>query len=176
MFHMHPQFTTLKKSLAEAGFITAGVMIFAVLINLLHPNRIPYVAEAEYETMVPCPVQEGHVTAMDATGDMLKQKDILFVDARDEPEFEKWHYPGALRLTYDYLDPIPESELKQMARRIAQERATRVIVYGDGADPDTGKLLGIDISASGINNVGYIRGGASALRAAKTMSEKEVSP
>ena len=173
---MQPPFTTIRKSLAEAGFITAGMMILAVLINLFHPNRIPYVAKAEYETMVPCPVQEGHVTAMDATEDILRQKGILFVDARDELEFEAWHYPGALRLTYDFLDPIPESELKQMASRIARERATRVMVYGDGADPDTGKLLGIDISASGIKNVGYIRGGASALRAAKPMSEKEVSP
>lgn len=161
---MSKPFSTIRKSLLEAAIITFAVSIAALLINFFHPNRIPFIASEEYETMVPCPVQEGHVTAIDAAKIQSAEKGALFIDAREESDYQHWHFPGALRLTYDFLDPIPEADLQNMAKRIAAERATRLIVYGDGANPDTGKLLGIDISASGINNVFYVKGGAVALK------------
>ncbi len=166
---MSEPFSTIPESLFEAALITAAVSIAALLINLIHPNRIPYFASEEYETMVPCPVQEGHVTPLAAAKVRTDQKSVLFVDAREEAEFAQWHLPGALRLTYDFLDPIPKTKLQNMAKRIAAKRATQLIVYGDGANPDTGKLLGIDISASGINNVFFVKGGAAALK--NTMSK-----
>ena len=140
------------------------VCLVGLGINLFHPERIPFFADSPYETLVPCPIQEGHVSPMDPAALERNFKNVLFVDAREKDEYRKWHYPNALLLTYDFLDPVPESELRTMARRIAALRATKVVVYGDGENPDTGKLLGIDISAAGINNVYYIRGGAAALK------------
>ncbi|MBN2715613.1 MAG: rhodanese-like domain-containing protein [Deltaproteobacteria bacterium] len=163
---MSESFSTMKKSIIEAGVIAVTVFLTSLGINLVHPSRIPYIADAPYETMVPCPVQEGHVTPANPTAFATTSKHVLFVDAREKGDYDKWHYPGALLLTYDFLDPIPESELRIMAQRIAALRATKVVVYGDGDDPDTGKLLGIDISASGINNVYFVRGGAAALEEA----------
>jgi predicted sulfurtransferase len=172
---MPPPYTTLRRSLIEAIAITIGISVAALLIHPLHPNRIPLIAASAYETMVPCPVQEGHVTAVDATDEGLNRPGSLFVDARDEIEYKDWHMPGAVMLTYDFLDPIPEAALTQMARQIAAEGVSQVIVYGDGGDPDTGKLLGIDISASGIKHVKHVRGGASALKAANRSPRKGVS-
>ena len=169
---MRKPFSTLPKSLMEAVIITTAIVIAALGINLVHPNRIPVFASAEYETMVPCPVQEGHVTPIDPDELPASPKKVLFVDAREETAFNQWHYPNALRLTYDFLDPLPESDLHKMARRIAALRATKVIVYGDGAVPDTGKLLGMDISAAGINNVYFVKGGATALQRATAKRDR----
>lgn len=148
----------------EAVLIVAAASAIALVVNIFHPERIPWFAAENYETMVPCPIKEGHVTVLKATTAELSHAGVLVVDAREKMEYDQWHYPNALLLTYDFLDPIPEEKIQAMAKRIASERATRVIVYGDGAAPDTGKLLGIDISAAGINNVFYIKGGATSLK------------
>jgi predicted sulfurtransferase len=157
-------YSTLARSLIEAAIIAGAAALLALLVNVFHPNPIPLFATEAYQTMVPCPVQEGHVTPISATAKELKQKRVLFVDAREASEFKKWHFPGALSLTYDFLDPIPEEDLRKIAEQIAARQAARVVVYGDGSKPDTGKLLGIDISAAGIKNVFYVTGGAAALQ------------
>lgn len=149
----------------EASVLACGASVIALAVNIFHPKSIPFIATDAYETMVPCPVQEGHVTPIAASASELVEKGVFLVDAREESEFHKWHPKGALLLTYDFLDPIPPENIREMAKRIAAKRATKVLVYGDGANPDTGELLGIDISAAGINNVFYIKGGADALKA-----------
>ncbi len=66
-------------------------------------------------------------------------------------------------MPYDWLDPVPETVLRELARSIAASRATRVVVYGDGGRPDSGEHLGREISGRGIRNVAFVRGGAAAL-------------
>jgi hypothetical protein len=69
---------------------------------------------------------------------------------------------------FDYLDPTPEKTIQDLARRIASSGAKRVVVYGDGDEPDTGEQLGKEISGKGIKNVFFVKGGAPALRKAST--------
>ena len=42
--------------------------------------------------------------------------------------------------------------------------ARKVIVYGDGDDPDSGRQLADAISGKGVKNVFHVRGGADALK------------
>ena len=43
-----------------------------------------------------------------------------------------------------------EAAIESLAKAIARSRAQKVIVYGDGDDPDTGEQLGKEISGKGI--------------------------
>jgi hypothetical protein len=70
-----------------------------------------------------------------------------------------------VNVAYDWLDPVPEETLSELARSIAASGATRVVVYGDGKRPDSGEHLGREISGRGIKNVFFIRGGAPAVLA-----------
>ncbi len=42
-----------------------------------------------------------------------------------------------------------------------------MVVYGDGGDPDSGEQLARELAGKGIRNVGFVRGGAPAILAAR---------
>ncbi len=147
-----------------ATVISAAV---AIVANLIHPQAIPFIAEKEYEILVPCPEPGGKVTRIEASDRALWTRDVFLVDARSGKEFSTWRFREATNLTYDYLDPTPENLIQDLARGIASSRAKKVIVYGDGDTPDTGEQLGKEISGHGIKNVFFLLGGAPALMAKK---------
>lgn len=156
----------LGKALRDATLITLAACVIGLLSNFVHPEGIPFVAEKNYQTLVPCPVAGGKVTAL-APGDaVLRSSETFLIDAREENEFRSWSLPGAMNVPYDYLDPTPAKVLKEIAGRIASSGARRVVVIGDGQQPDSGKWLGKEISGKGIKNVFFVEGGAKALQAA----------
>jgi len=163
--------SSIGKSLIEAVIIALAAAALAIAVNVLRPAGLPFVAKEEYETMVPCPEPGGKVTPADAA--ILREEGVFVVDAREQRDFDAWHAAGAVRLTFDYLDPVPEADLQKMAGDIARAKAQKVVVYGDGGTPDTGDLLGREISARGIRNVFFVKGGAAAIR---TDGAKEVTP
>jgi hypothetical protein len=154
-----------KRTFVEACLIVVACAALAPLINAFHPRGIPLVAHKEYETLVPCPEPGGEVLALEASDPALHDRASFFVDARGAEQAARWRYREAVSVPYDYLDPTPEETLKELARSIARSGAQRVVVYGDGDDPDTGELLGREISGHGIRNVHFVRGGAPALEA-----------
>lgn len=159
----------LQKSLGHAVVIAALASALGVLAMFVHPNAIPFVASEAYETMVPCPVPGGDVLEI-SSAKLKASQNVFVVDARNEADYATWHYKNAVLLTYDYLDPIPEDALKNLTTAIARTRAQKVVVYGDGGNPDTGELLGKDISGSGIKNVYFLKGGAASFQ---PLSKKE---
>ena len=78
-----------------------------------------------------------------------------------------WKFRDAMNIPYDYLEPIPDEDLKELTRRISRSRARRVVVYGDGKNPDCGEQAGKEISGKGIKNVYFVVGGAPALKGEK---------
>jgi hypothetical protein len=150
----------------DALIIVVASSAVGMVVNLFHPNQIPWIAEEEYETLVPCPVSGGPVEPLEPSDAALKGSAIFFVDARPAEAFTGFHAQGAVNVPYDYLDPTPKEVLEKLARDIARSGAQRVVVYGDGEDPDTGEELGKEISGFGIKNVHFVRGGAPALEEA----------
>jgi hypothetical protein len=148
----------------DAAIAAAAATVVGLVVNLFHPEKIPYIADEVYEILVPCPVPGGEVTPVEATDAMIEAPDTFIVDARPKDAFSKWRFKTATNLTYDYLDPTPTSSIKALARDIAGSRAHRVLVYGDGDTPDTGEQLGKEISGHGIKNVYFLKGGAPALQ------------
>lgn len=162
-------FDGLGVALRDAVVVAVGCGIVAVGINgLENPAGIPLVSPKAYETLVPCPMPGGVVEPLDDGSPLVTDERTFVVDARPDSEFRQWHLPRAVNISYDYLDPTPPSVVHSLSRDIARSRAQRVVVYGDGDDPDTGQLLAKEIAGQGIRNVVFVSGGAPALRRGRT--------
>lgn len=154
----------LGRVVAEAALVAGASAALALAVNTVRSDGLPLVARTPYEVLVPCPEPGGEVTPVEPDELTLASQRTFLVDARSPGEHGAAHLPGAINVPYDWLDPLPECELRALARSIAASRATRVVVYGDGGCPDSGEHLGREISGRGIKNVGFVRGGAPALR------------
>jgi hypothetical protein len=153
--------TVLRDAVIAAG-ISFAVGLF---VNLVRPDAIPFIADQPYELFVPCPEPGGEVTPMAADAPALLSDDTFVVDARSKREFDAWRLRQAINISYDYLDPTPQETLRDLAETIARSRAKQVVVYGDGATPDTGEQLAREVSGHGIKHVFFVEGGAPELRA-----------
>jgi hypothetical protein len=152
----------LWQILVEAAVVALAGAVIALAFNALRPGHLPLVARTPYQTLVPCPEPGGPVEALDAGAPEVSSPRSFLIDARSQGEFERHHLSGAVNVPYDWLDPVPEESLAELARAIAASGAARVVVYGDGGRPDSGEHLGKEISGRGIKNVCFIRGGAPA--------------
>jgi len=149
----------------EAAVVAALSVAVGLAFNGLRPVGLPLVARVPYQTLVPCPEPGGPVEALDTADSSLRSPRSFVVDARSPRAFAEGHFDGAVNIPYDWLDPVPEELLEELARAIAGSGATRVVVYGDGGRPDSGEHLGKEISGRGIKNVFFVSGGAPAVLA-----------
>jgi hypothetical protein len=145
---------------------SVGVAV-GLTFNALRPDGLELIAREPYQTLVPCPEPGGPVAALEPGSPEIASSRSFVVDARSPEDFAAGHLEGAVNVPYDWLDPVPEERLEELARAIAASGATRVVVYGDGGRPDSGEHLGREISGRGIRNVFFVRGGAPALGAAE---------
>ena len=160
-----PIFEGLGVAVRESLIVVLIPAAVGLPVNaFLNPNGIPIIAEQAYEVLVPCPEPGGRVSPVSADESLTNRERVFWMDARSSEEFRQWHHPQAENVTYDYLDPTPDTVIEELARGIARSKAQRVFVYGDGDDPDTGEQLAREISGKGIRNVFFIEGGARTLR------------
>ncbi len=158
----------LKRSLWDSLAITLVFSILGLAVNAwVHPHPLKFIADEPYQTMVPCPVPGGNTTPIDPGDARLFSPDSFIIDARDNGDFAKWHFTKAMNVPFDYLDPTPDKVLEKVAEKAAASGAKRVVVYGDGDDPDTGEQLAKEISGRGIKNVFFVKGGAPSIEQAK---------
>ncbi len=153
----------LRRTIWEALIVAVLGALVALLVNAIRPAGLPLVTTVPYETLVPCPEPGGPVLALAPGDPALASPRSFLIDARAADEYAAHHLPGAVNITYDWLDPLPETTLAELSRAIAASRAAKVVVYGDGGRPDSGEHLGKEISGRGIKNVFYMHGGAPAL-------------
>ncbi len=153
-----------KSILRDAAFVVLVSAVAAFVLNAARSDdvAISWVAEKEYDILVPCPepLEEIDATSPDEASRLATSSGTLFVDAREEEAFAAWHAPGAMNVAFDYLAPTPQCVIRQ----IIQGGAKRVLVYGDGDDPDSGHELGRELAANGIRSITYVDGGAPALQ------------
>jgi hypothetical protein len=152
-----------RRVIVEATAVAVVATVVGLTVNTARPSGLPLIAGEPYQTLVPCPEPGGPVRPVPADHPELTAKSTFVVDARSSAEFSRRHLPGAVNLPYDWLDPVPEERLLELAKSIAASGAVRVVVYGDGGRPDSGEHLGREISGRGIKNVCFIEGGAPVL-------------
>lgn len=152
---------TWPVALRDVIVVVVLATVGALSTNALRSTGdIPLVAEREYEILVPCPEFEGEAEALEPDAVPVGQQGVLVVDAREPEDHKAWHLPGAASIPYDFLEPTNPALLK----KILSSSPRKVVVYGDGDDPDTGEQLARELSGKGIRNVAYVKGGAPALR------------
>ncbi len=145
--------------LLETVLVSAACAVLALTVNAVRAEGISLIQKTEYEILVPCPETTGEVETLSPDVVRGASRAARVIDARPKADFETWHVPQARSVPYDYLEPVSGATL----RDIASSGAKRVIVYGDGADPDCGEHLARELAGKGIKNVGFIKGGAPAL-------------
>lgn len=142
---------------AVVWWAVAASLLFAglgLLVNALRPAGIPLVAQKEYEILVPCPEPLGEVFPMEPA--RLSEEGTLIIDARESEDFAQWHWPAAMNVPFDFLDPVPDDTVARLIRTGAR----RLAVYGDGGDPDSGRELARELAGRGARNVHFVPGGA----------------
>jgi hypothetical protein len=150
-----------REVLRDALLVIVLSGFIALLFNSLQPKGVPLIRINPYEILVPCPETLGEADPLPPDSPLLQEKRTLIIDARTSADLIAWSQPGALHVPFDYLDPVDPA----MIKRIASSGAARVVVFGDGHDPDSGEQLGRELAGRGIRNVAYVTGGAPALKA-----------
>ncbi|MGC4068245.1 MAG: rhodanese-like domain-containing protein [Polyangiaceae bacterium] len=167
--------------LRDAGLILLAGGTLGLLANLVHPReRLPWVATKPYDIVVPCPEPVGSASSVAANSSLLRDFTSLVIDARTEEAFGVWHWPGAINVPFDWLGPPVQAEVERLAKRVTATKAKRLVIYGDGDDPDSGREWARLLAGGGIRNVFYVEGGAPALQnslaPASASGTREVSP
>ena len=167
----------LRLVLRDAGLVVLVAAALALGVNAVRKNGIPLVADRPYETLVPCPEPGGAVEAVEASDPRLRDPGTLLVDARSAADYQAWHFAGAVHAPFDWLAELDEVRpvVKSLAKQAAGTHRQRVVVYGDGGDPDTGLEWAKLLAAEGIKHVQYVRGGVPAL-IGRPPSPKESAP
>ncbi len=146
--------------LRDAFIIIAVSAAAACVVNFFRSDSLPWIAARDYEVLVPCPEPMGEATAVDIGDfDGIGIRDLL-IDARGRADYDNWHRPDSIHIAFDYLEPLSD----EAVGRIALTKAQRIIVAGDGGDPDSGEQLAREIAGKGIKNVYFIVGGMAALK------------
>jgi rhodanese-related sulfurtransferase len=150
----------------DAAIVTVGSAVVALVFNAVRSEGIRLVQQEEYDILVPCPEPVGDPEVMNADDGRIKDSRSLVLDVRSKGEFGSWHLEGAQNQPFDWLGPPVDEEVKAVAKQVAASRAQRVVVYGDGDDPDSGQEWAKLLSGARIKNVFYVKGGAPALNPA----------
>jgi len=145
----------MKALFRNAILIALAASLIGAIFNALRPSGLDWVAGSDYQILVPCPEPMGDAAPLPlAEAKDAKAPDAL-IDARDPEAYSKGHLSGAQNIPYDFLSPVSRQDVE----RLVAARFRRVIVYGSGDEPDTGKLLAGELAAAGIKNVFFIEGG-----------------
>lgn len=153
--------------------VAAASCVVAVASNAVRSNGIPLVQKEPYAILVPCPELVAEAEEMAPGDPRVNDGRTLLIDVRSPEEFKAWHLPSARNQPFDWLGPPVDDEVKRIARDTAASQAQRVVVYGDGDDPDSGREWARLLAGAHIRNVFFVRGGAPALNPALPRPGKE---
>ncbi|MBI5536207.1 MAG: rhodanese-like domain-containing protein [Deltaproteobacteria bacterium] len=154
-----PRAQAIVRALRDAALMLAVSAAVAFGTNAVRGDGLPVVQRKDYEILVPCEETNGQTTPIAPNDPALADKATLVVDSRSKQEFDAWHMPSAINIPFDYLAATSEVDVK----KVLASRASRVVVYGDGDDPDSGRELARELSGKGVRNVFVVTGGAPAL-------------
>lgn len=150
----------------DAGVLVAIAAALAFGSNAVRADRLPLIAQKDFETLVPCPEPPGSAGSITADDARIHASTTLLIDARSRDEYADWHLDGAINIPFDWLAEQEQisKQAQQIARDVARSNRHAVVVYGDGADPDSGREWAAQLNGAGIRNVVFVSGGVSTLR------------
>lgn len=153
-----------RRVIIEAMVVVILSAVAAIAVNIVRGEHLPWIADEPYEIFVPCPEPLGEVSALVPSALEINDDKTVIIDARTADLFGTWHIDRAINVSFDYLDPVPEQTINDVVSQTARSGAQRVVVYGDGGNPDSGRELARELAGRGLKNVFFITGGADAIR------------
>lgn len=153
----------MRGLIRDVAIVIGLSVILALGYNSVRKTgSIPIIAKEPYRILIPCPEPGGEVIEIAADKVKWTYNKELIVDARDVNDRE-WvpEAPGLVSIPFDFLEPVEKDLLADLLSR----RVERVVVFGDGQEPDSGKELASEISGSGVKNVHFVKGGIEAIKA-----------
>ena len=149
-------FTAVIRDATLTTLLAAGIALGYNAVRAT--GGLPLRAGRPYAILVPCPEHRGKPASPISPAALRPDEPgLALIDARGRPAYDRWHLPGAISIPFDFLEPNPEE------RKVLETLARKVVVYGDGEDPDSGQQLANAISGKGVRNVFFVAGGAPAL-------------
>ncbi len=134
----------------KALWLILAALILAVVVNLLHPKRIPWVDDWANRVEAQAVAEKVPLVQLSDMLNVLRDGSRLFVDARPADEYAKSHLPGAISLPFQSLE-----ETSVLALPLGKP----LVIYCTGPECDDSLLLAIELRKLGCADVAVFIGG-----------------
>lgn len=134
----------------KALWLILAALILAVVVNLLHPKRIPWVDDWANRVEAQAVAEKVPLVQLSDMLNVLRDGSRLFVDARPADEYAKSHLPGAISLSFQSLE-----ETSVLALPLGKP----LVIYCTGPECDDSLLLAIELRKLGRADVAVFIGG-----------------
>jgi rhodanese-related sulfurtransferase len=134
----------------KALWLILAALILAVVVNLLHPKRIPWVDDWANRVEAQAVAEKVPLVQLSDMLNFLRDGSRLFVDARPADEYAKSHLPGAISLPFQSLE-----ETSVLALPLGKP----LVIYCTGPECDDSLLLAIELRKLGREDVAVFIGG-----------------
>ncbi|KAA3633856.1 MAG: rhodanese-like domain-containing protein [Calditrichaeota bacterium] len=152
--------------LKQAFILLIVSLIFSLGVNLVSPNKIPYIGSYRELSsgdgpIVPPTAEEGDppFIAIDVAEMEHSMGKAMFVDARDDIEFYCGTIPGSVNIPFDYLpEENTDQYIDSMMNNVSKD--TPIIVFCSGEECDLSLHLARNMQYYGYTNLSIFFGGA----------------
>ena len=153
------------RAVRDATVVVVAAAAIGIVSNMVrHKEKLSWIQVTPYDLLVPCAEPVGQAQIIQAGSPLVLDRTSLVIDARATSDYAEWHIEHAINVPFDWLGPPVQDDVTRVTQMITRSNVKRVIVYGDGDNPDSGREWARLLSGGGIRNVSFIDGGASAFR------------
>jgi rhodanese-related sulfurtransferase len=153
---MREAYRIISRAMVVVAF-SAGI---AFCVNAARENRLPIVMPFPPEYKCPSGLDAVRPVAAVNALETFGHSDTVFVDARNEEEFERGHIEGSINIPYLFMDPTSNEVLRPL------RPYKMIIIYCNSRDAQLSRLMSAELAQGGLKGVTYLEGGALAWIAA----------
>jgi len=144
---------TAGETARKALWLILTAVLLAMVVNLVHPKRIPWVENWGGRTEAQAVAEQMPLIQLSDMLTFLRNGSRLFVDARPAEEYARAHLPGAVSLPFQTLGKYPAV----VAQVLASDKPP--VLYCTGPECDDSLLLAIHLRKLGRKDVSVFIGG-----------------
>jgi rhodanese-related sulfurtransferase len=141
------------KTSQKALWLVLAALALAVVVNLLHPKRIPWVGDWANRVEAQAVAENMPLVQLADLLKMLRDGSHLLVDARPADEYVPAHLPGAISLPFQTLETVPAV----VAQVLSSQKPP--VVYCTGPECDDSLLLALELRKLGRSDIAVFIGG-----------------
>lgn len=148
------------KDITRAVLIVFGAGLMSLGVNAASPRRIAWIGTwpSTYgadTAVVPPSYQpdDAPILRLDEATAKFQSSGAVFVDARDEEDYNLGHIPGAINFPFDYYD----DHVAQVLPRLDKDK--EIVTYCGGADCELSLYLARQLKIEGYGKISIFFGG-----------------